>query len=291
MATLMSTGSHSPLIFPTRQPAQRDTLPPQQQDWRVQSPAIQVMSQDGESGISEGSGSKVRSPNWTDAEVCLLISVWKDYFPISKRQTSIIWERISKQLNQLLAEQNLPCICTAQQCKAKIKNLEDDYKRVKDHNNKSGNERITFPYFDDLNDVLGCKPRITPKKVAECGFDEQASPSSTETGDPNLEEPKNQEDLFFSESLFFKQKLGSKRKGTTESPSVAKKTQTPAKSQRRQRRPIRIQVTSHFFTESQNRDHDFFERLAEKEAERELESQQMMCSMITEIAKIFKRDK
>jgi len=86
------------------------------------------MSQEGKSGISEGSNSKVRSPNWTDAEVRLLISVWKDYFPISKRQTSIIWERISKQLNHLLAEQNLPCIRTAQQCKAKIKNLEDDFK-------------------------------------------------------------------------------------------------------------------------------------------------------------------
>jgi len=260
------------------------------------------MSQDGESGISEGSGSKVRSPNWTDAEVRLLISVWKDYFPISKRQTSIIWERISKQLNQLLAEQNLSCIHTAQQCKAKIKNLGDDYKRVKDHNNKSGNERITFPYFDDLNDVLGCKPRITPKKVAECGFDEQSSPcasssscpstlSSTETGDPNLEELKNQEDLSFSESLFFKQKLGSKRKGTTESPSVAKKKQTPAKKSKKAEEADQNTGYFAFLTESQNRDHDFFERLAEKEAERELKSQQMMCSMITEIAKIFKGDK
>lgn len=44
-------------------------------------------------------------------------------------------------------------------------------------------------------------------------------------------------------------------------------------------------------TEGQNRDHDFFERLAEKEAETELKSQQMMCSMVTEIAKVFKGDK
>ena len=118
--------ARGPMIFPTWQRDQRDALPP-----RVQSPAIKVMSQEGESVISEGSGSKLRSPNWTDAEVRLLINVWKDYFPISKRQNSTIWERISKQLNQLLAEQNLPCIRTAQQCKAKIKNLEDDYKGLR----------------------------------------------------------------------------------------------------------------------------------------------------------------
>ena len=67
--------ARGPMIFPTWQPHQRDAVPPGQQDWRVQSPTIQVMSQESESGISEGSGSKLRSPNWTDAEVRLLISV------------------------------------------------------------------------------------------------------------------------------------------------------------------------------------------------------------------------
>ena len=87
----------------------------------------------------------------------LLISVWKEYFPISKRHNSSVWERISKQLNQMLAEQNLCCVRTLQQCKSKIKNLEDEFKKIKDHNNKRGNDRITFPYFDDFNEVLGCK--------------------------------------------------------------------------------------------------------------------------------------
>ena len=43
-----------------------------------------------------------------------------------------------------------------------------------------------------------------------------------------------------------------------------------------------------FLTESQKRDHEFFECLAEKEAEREIKSQEMMLSMLKEVAKIFK---
>ena len=43
-----------------------------------------------------------------------------------------------------------------------------------------------------------------------------------------------------------------------------------------------------FLNESQKRDHDFFERLAEKEGERELKSQEMMFAMVKEVAKIFK---
>ncbi|CAH3167668.1 unnamed protein product, partial [Porites lobata] len=108
------------------------------------------------SEISEESNSKPLGPR----KVQLLISVWKEYFPISKRRNSSVSERISKQLNQMLPgpKQNLRCVRTLQQCKAKIKNLEDEFKRIKDHNNKSGNDRITFPYFDDINAVLGCKP-------------------------------------------------------------------------------------------------------------------------------------
>ena len=43
-----------------------------------------------------------------------------------------------------------------------------------------------------------------------------------------------------------------------------------------------------FLNESQKRDHDFFEKLAEREAEREMKCQQMMFSMVKEVAKIFK---
>ena len=43
-----------------------------------------------------------------------------------------------------------------------------------------------------------------------------------------------------------------------------------------------------FLNERKKRDHEFFEKLAEKEAEREMKSQQMMFSMVEQAAKIFK---
>ena len=41
---------------------------------------------------------------------------------------------------------------------------------------------------------------------------------------------------------------------------------------------------------SQKKDYEFFERLAEREGERELRSQKMMFDMVKEIAKIYKGD-
>ena len=119
-----------------------------------------VVGEAQDSSKENNAGSKGRSPNWWDAEIRSLIAIWKDHHPISKRHNSA-----AKQLNKLLKEQGLTSIRTASQCKAKIKNLEDEYKRVKDHNNKSGNDRETFTYYEDLNEILGCRAKITPKTV------------------------------------------------------------------------------------------------------------------------------
>ena len=83
----------------------------------------------------------VRSHYWSDAEIRFLITTWKDHHPISRRHNATVRESIAKQLTSLLKEQRITFIRTASVYKSKIKNLEDQYKRVKNHNNKIGNNR------------------------------------------------------------------------------------------------------------------------------------------------------
>ena len=295
-------------------------------------------------GQGENNVGKNRSPNWTDAEIRFLIEIWKEHHPISKRNNSAVWEAVAKELNRILREQGLTTVCTASQCKGKIKNLEDEYKRVKDHNSKSGNNRETFTYYEELNEILGCRPKITPKTVIECGFEDAVLPSKeicpsrkstsptqeseevleelSESSDgeaenrsladvlsrrepvakkalasmPSSSKQKQQnstescdagnDDLAFSESLFFKRKPGGKTAQKT--PRTPK--QPPGKRPKKKESSPSSGNTEYFafLNESQKRDHEFFERLAEKEGEREFKSQQMMFSMVKEVAKIFK---
>ncbi|XP_068679213.1 uncharacterized protein [Montipora foliosa] len=263
---------------------------------------------------------KVRSPNWSDAEIRFLIGLWKDRYPISKRHNSAVWESIAKELNSLLREQGLASIRTAAQCKAKKKNLADDYKRVKDRNNKSGNGSGTFTYFEELNEILGCRAKITPKTVIECGFDDnnsaipgpscQAMEELSESGDSESDE----EEQTLSQVPFrcelaakkeksplastlnsskqngqksFKRKPGSQPDNNASSFS----NQPPVKRLKRRESSGQSSGSAEYFSflnESQKRDHEFFERLAEKEAEREIKSQELMVSMVKEVAKIFK---
>lgn len=255
---------------------------------RTQSPPISpcqstsaVVGEDQDSSKGNNAGTKGRSPNWSDAEIRFLIATWKDHQPLSKRHNSAVWESIAKQLNKLLKEQGLTSIRTASQCKAKIKNLEDEYKRVKDHNNKSGNDRETFTYYEDLNEILGCRAKITPKTVVECGFEDDAVDNRSESSEaesdgdgedlsealfrrnptankgkkavastPNSSKQKSaksskaDEDLAFSELLFFKSKPGSNAGKRASSPAY----QPPTKGTKRESPAPRDPVTRNILT-------------------------------------------
>ena len=337
--------AHGPYIFPAFQnqlwlpPARfsRPDSPPESQISPYQSASVIGVGEGrGIENSSKDASTKCRSPNWSDAEVRFLIITWKDRHPIRKRQNSAVWESIAKELNSLLREQGLTSIRTAAQCKAKIKNLEDEYKRVKDHNSKSGNDRESFAYYEELNEILGCRAKITPKTVVECGFidDNSAIPgpsfeelsesgdnesirdgeeqtlseaffrrepaakkgkkcfatmpnSSKQKGPKSAKSAESDEDLTFSQSIFFKNKRRSDGNQTGEKATSA--TQPPAK--KKKNRKTESSGNAEYFAflnESQKRDHEFFEKLAEKEAEREMKSQQMMFSMVKEVAKIFK---
>ncbi|KAL3043530.1 hypothetical protein OYC64_003401 [Pagothenia borchgrevinki] len=49
---------------------------------------------------------------------------------------------------------------SAHSCRDKIKKLKQDYKQIKDHNNKSGNGRKTHKWYDRLDALLGHSVRI-----------------------------------------------------------------------------------------------------------------------------------
>ena len=146
--------NQSPLQFMPHRPHVSPATSP---EGSSESSSIDDMSQPG--------SSRNRCPNWSDAETRFLLELWRDSFPISKRRNGAAWDSIAKKLNGVLKEQGISTFRTGTQCKARMKYLQDEYKRVKDHNSRSGNNRETFDYFDEIDAVLGCKPNIAPKRL------------------------------------------------------------------------------------------------------------------------------
>ena len=63
------------------------------------------------------------------------------------------------------------------QCREKIKRLKAEYKQIKSHNNRSGQNRKTCKFLSQLDAILGHRPASTPPAVLES--------SSNQTGELN----------------------------------------------------------------------------------------------------------
>lgn len=66
---------------------------------------------------------------------------------------------------------------TASQCRGKIKKLRAEYKKVKDNNRQTENNRKTCKFYERLDSVLGSKPATRPPIVID-SFESIANNSS-----------------------------------------------------------------------------------------------------------------
>ena len=108
-----------------------------------------------------------RGSAWSDAEVTALISIWGDA-AIQEQldgatRNKTIFATISKKLHENGYNRDW------QQCRAKIKNLKGEYKKVKDHNGVTGNGRKSFKFFAKLDEILGHRPASAPTVLVDTG--------------------------------------------------------------------------------------------------------------------------
>ncbi len=116
--------------------------------------------------------------NWWAEKTKFLIVLFED-FAIQQKLSSVhnkkrIWDQISA---EMIAA---GYVRTGQQCRTKINNLKQKYRKIRDWNRVSGNNRKEWEYFDAMDAVLGCKPSSEPLVVVDSNW---RSESTNETID------------------------------------------------------------------------------------------------------------
>ena len=94
---------------------------------------------------SQGAFSQVK---WSRPEVLFLLSLYKERehrFKDKKSKKKTLCEEITREMREQVYDYTGP------QCETKFKNLKQGYTKTVDHNNKSGNDKKTCPYFKELS--------------------------------------------------------------------------------------------------------------------------------------------
>lgn len=98
--------------------------------------------------------------HWSDASTKLFLQLYKDYKELVAQRKiktkKIMWQKISEKMT--LQGYNVSTL----QVENKYKSLERSYKNIKNHNNKTGRNRLSCPYEMELTEILGGKHNIEP---------------------------------------------------------------------------------------------------------------------------------
>ena len=101
--------------------------------------------------------------SWWFEETKLLIALWREEAVQHELNTmhkkKLAWDKISQGMA------DIAYLRSAQQCRVKINNLKQKYRKIRDGNKISGNQRQEWEMFELMDRALGCKPTSKPTVV------------------------------------------------------------------------------------------------------------------------------
>ncbi|XP_055058043.2 uncharacterized protein [Misgurnus anguillicaudatus] len=124
---------------------------------------------------------------WSDQETKLLIAIWADKNIQRKmdstKRNKMVFEEIAKKMSENGVSR------TAKQCRIKLKALKTDYKKIIDHNNRSGRERRTFKFFEEMDRVLRDNPSCHPAFVFDSSSEIDVTGEDVSSPESDMENP------------------------------------------------------------------------------------------------------
>ncbi|CAH2318915.1 Hypothetical predicted protein [Pelobates cultripes] len=93
---------------------------------------------------------------WSAQELSTSLTIIGDSVIQSELDGSVRNEKVYKDISQRMAAEGFER--TSGQCRAKLKKLKGQYKKIKDTNSRSGNSQSTWKWYDAMDAIYGHKP-------------------------------------------------------------------------------------------------------------------------------------
>lgn len=133
-----------------------------------------------EGAKTSGKRKSTKYETFPHAEERCLVNLWKEnHDQLESKNAHKVWAKIVDDLNARFKANR-----TVDKCMRKIKYLIDKYKEKKDWNcNRSGGNLRKSPFYDEIDEVLGCRDFVRFNNVKESAVPSpNASTASAGTG-------------------------------------------------------------------------------------------------------------
>lgn len=103
-----------------------------------------------------------RNANWSQAETFLFIDICKEEKVLQKMDGKRFrWNEVMLPVLQQLEQSELNFNRDVDQLTNKLKSLKTEYRKAVTQNGKSGEAPSKFIYFDEMEELMGARPRKT----------------------------------------------------------------------------------------------------------------------------------
>ena len=106
---------------------------------------------------------------WSDEEVSALLEIYAEEATQGMLLKAVPNSKMFDRCSNKLLEMGI--VHSAMAYRLKIKKLRQDYKKIKDYNNKSGNDRKTSKWYERLDALLGHRPFLRDSIDLRFGHD------------------------------------------------------------------------------------------------------------------------
>ena len=126
--------------------------------------ASESTAESNEGAKTSGKRKSTKYETFPHAEERYLVNLWKEnHDQLESKNARKVWSKIVDDLNTRFKSNR-----TVDKCMRKIKYLIDKYKEKKDWNrNQSGGNLRKSPFYDEIDEVLGCRDFVTFSNVKE----------------------------------------------------------------------------------------------------------------------------
>ncbi|XP_011684294.1 PREDICTED: trihelix transcription factor GTL1-like [Wasmannia auropunctata] len=104
-----------------------------------------------------------KGKNWTHEQTLLLINLYGQEYEKMKGGKMLLqklWQLVAGRMKKKGYD------ISASKCSTKMDALKRQYKKVIDHNNQSGNDLMTYKYFDELDEIFRDHPWVKPVAIS-----------------------------------------------------------------------------------------------------------------------------
>ena len=152
--------------------------------------ASESTAQSNEGAKTSGKRKSTKYETFPHVEERYLVNLWKEnHDQLESKNACKVWNKIVDDLNTRFKSNR-----TVDKCMRKIKCLIDKYKEKNDWNrNQSGGNLRKSPFYDEIDEVLGCRDFVTFSNVKESAVvspDASTSSASTSASTSTSSSPK-----------------------------------------------------------------------------------------------------